>query len=73
VQVLSVTHAPQVAARAANHFLVLKEAVDKTRVATRVRSLDPKLKREEIARMLAGAEITDEARKAAERLIAGAR
>jgi DNA repair protein RecN (Recombination protein N) len=73
VQVLSVTHAPQVAARAANHFLVLKEAVDKKRVATRVRSLDQKLKREEIARMLAGAEITDEARKAAERLIAGAR
>ena len=73
VQVLSVTHAPQVAARAANHFLVLKEAVDKTRVATRVRPLDTKLKREEIARMLAGAEITEEARKAAERLIAGAR
>ncbi|HEY7459187.1 MAG TPA: DNA repair protein RecN [Xanthobacteraceae bacterium] len=73
VQVLSVTHAPQVAARAANHFLVLKEAVDgKKRVATRVRPLDPKLKREEIARMLAGAEITEEARKAAERLIAGA-
>jgi DNA repair protein RecN (Recombination protein N) len=73
VQVLSVTHAPQVAARAANHFLVLKEADGKKRVVTRMRDLDGKLKREEIARMLAGAEITDEARKAAERLIAGAR
>jgi DNA repair protein RecN (Recombination protein N) len=73
VQVLSVTHAPQVAARAANHFLVMKEADGKKRVVTRMRDLDGKLKREEIARMLAGAEITDEARKAAERLIAGAR
>jgi DNA repair protein RecN (Recombination protein N) len=74
VQVLSVTHAPQVAARASHHFLVLKETIDgKKRVATRVRPLDPKLKREEIARMLAGAEITEEARRAAERLIAGAR
>ena len=73
VQVLSVTHAPQVAARAAHHFLVIKEADGKKRVVTRMRDLDGKLKREEIARMLAGAEITDEARKAAERLIAGAR
>jgi DNA repair protein RecN (Recombination protein N) len=73
VQVLSVTHAPQVAARAANHFLVLKEADGKKRVVTRMRPLDARLKREEIARMLAGAEITEEARKAAERLIAGAR
>jgi DNA repair protein RecN (Recombination protein N) len=73
VQVLSVTHAPQVAARAANHFVVVKETVDKKRVATRMRPLDASLKREEIARMLAGAEVTNEARAAAERLIAGAR
>jgi DNA repair protein RecN (Recombination protein N) len=72
VQVLSVTHAPQVAARAAHHFLVVKEADGKKRVATRMRPLDHKHKREEIARMLAGAEVTEEARKAAERLIAGA-
>jgi len=73
VQVLSVTHAPQVAARAAHHFVVVKEAIDgKKRVATRMRPLDAKLKREEIARMLAGAEVTNEARAAAERLIAGA-
>jgi DNA repair protein RecN (Recombination protein N) len=73
VQVLSVTHAPQVAARSANHFLVVKEADGKKRVVTQMRPLDAKLKREEIARMLAGAEVTSEARAAAERLIAGAR
>jgi DNA repair protein RecN (Recombination protein N) len=73
VQVLSVTHAPQVAARAEHHFLVVKESIDKAkRVATRMRALDPALKREEIARMLAGAEVTEEARAAAEKLITGA-
>ncbi len=73
VQVLAVTHAPQVAARAEHHFLVVKESIDGAkRVATRMRALDPATKREEIARMLAGAEVTEEARKAAERLIAGA-
>ena len=72
VQVLSVTHAPQVAARAANHFLVSKEAAGAKHVVTRMRVLDAKQKREEIARMLAGAEVTEEARAAAERLIAGA-
>jgi DNA repair protein RecN (Recombination protein N) len=73
VQVLSVTHAPQVAARSANHFLVVKEADGKKRVITQMRALDAQTKREEIARMLAGAEVTSEARAAAERLIAGAR
>ena len=72
VQVLSVTHAPQVAARAASHFLVSKEQAGAKRVVTRMRALDAKQKREEIARMLAGAEVTEEARAAAERLIAGA-
>ena len=72
VQVLSVTHAPQVAARASNHFLVSKEPAGSNRVVTRMRMLDAKQKREEIARMLAGAEVTEEARAAAERLIAGA-
>jgi DNA repair protein RecN (Recombination protein N) len=71
VQVLSVTHAPQVAARAAHHFLVVKEAEGR-RVVTRMRALDARHKREEVARMLAGAEVTSEARAAAERLIAGA-
>lgn len=72
VQVLSVTHAPQVAARAASHLLIAKEAVDDgARVATRVRPLVEGDRREEIARMLAGSRITAEARAAAEKLIAG--
>jgi DNA repair protein RecN (Recombination protein N) len=73
VQVLSVTHAPQVAARAARHYLILKEVVGGgAGVATRVAALETKARREEIARMLSGAEISDEARAAAERLLAGA-
>ncbi len=70
VQVLAVTHAPQVAARADRHYLISKDALEKgKRVATRVTELAPEKRREEIARMLAGAEITNEARAAAERLI----
>ncbi len=74
VQVLSVTHAPQVAARASRHYLIAKEdAGDGDRVATRVAPLEREARREEIARMLSGAEITDEARAAADRLLAGAK
>ncbi|WP_417686172.1 DNA repair protein RecN [Roseibium sp.] len=69
VQVLTVTHAPQVAARAAGHFLIAKEEASKQRVATRVRRIDEDHRREEIARMLAGSTITDEARAAASKLI----
>ncbi|MEX0753344.1 MAG: DNA repair protein RecN [Xanthobacteraceae bacterium] len=73
VQVITVTHAPQVAARAARHFLISKEALDKgRRVVTRVAEVAADRRREEIARMLAGAEITTEARAAAERLIRAA-
>jgi DNA repair protein RecN (Recombination protein N) len=73
VQVLAVTHAPQVAARADHHYLISKDATAKgKRVATRVVELEPARRREEIARMLAGAEITAEARAAAERLIKAA-
>ncbi len=71
VQVLSVTHAPQVAAKASRHYLIAKEAADPERVATRVTALEDERRREEIARMLAGASVTDEARAAAERLLAG--
>jgi DNA repair protein RecN (Recombination protein N) len=71
VQVLSVTHAPQVAARAAGHLLIAKEAAGPDAVATRVGALEGPARREEIARMLAGAVVTDEARAAAERLMAG--
>ena len=73
VQVLAVTHAPQVAARASRHYLISKDALDKgKRVATRVTEVAADRRREEIARMLAGAEITNEARAAAERLIKAA-
>ena len=59
VQVMAVTHAPQVAARADQHLLISKDALDKgKRVATRVNALAADHRREEIARMLAGAEIT---------------
>ena len=70
VQVLAVTHAPQVAARADRHYVISKDSLDKgKRVATRVAEVAADHRREEIARMLAGAEITAEARAAAERLI----
>jgi DNA repair protein RecN (Recombination protein N) len=73
VQVLAVTHAPQVAARADHHYLITKDALAKgKRLATRIAELAPDLRREEIARMLAGAEITAEARAAAERLMQAA-
>ena len=73
VQVLSVTHAPQVAARADTHLLISKgpSGDDKGRVATRVATMGVAERREEIARMLAGASITDEARAAAGKLLAG--
>jgi len=74
VQVLAVTHAPQVAARARGHFRIAKDAADQgRRVATRVSLLEMEARREEIARMLAGATITDEARAAAGRLLESAR
>jgi DNA repair protein RecN (Recombination protein N) len=73
VQVLAVTHAPQVAARADHHYLITKDALSRgKRVATRVAELEGEHRREEIARMLAGAEITAEARAAAERLMRAA-
>ena len=73
VQVLAVTHAPQVAARAGGHFRIAKgEMVGGASVVTRVARLDEAARREEIARMLSGAEITAEARAAAGRLLAEA-
>ena len=72
VQVLAVTHAPQVAALANEHMLIAKEAVHGPQgesMATRVVVLDGERRREEIARMLAGQTITDEARAAADRLM----
>lgn len=73
VQVLSVTHAPQVAARAATHLLISKgpSAEKSETISTRVARMDDKARTEEIARMLAGASITEEARAAAARLLSG--
>ena len=75
VQVISVTHAPQVAAKAAQHFLIAKSALPgdaASRTVTRVTGLEDEARREEIARMLAGASITEEARAAAGRLLEAA-
>lgn len=74
LQVVAVTHAPQVAAHARGHLRISKEAVpgaQEEAVATRVVSLDDAERREEIARMLAGQTVTDEARAAAEQLLGG--
>lgn len=68
VQVLSVTHAPQVAARAATHFLISKSG-GRNSVSTGIAEMDTAGRQEELARMLAGATITEEARAAAERLL----
>jgi len=71
VQVLVVTHSPQVAAIADRHWLIRKTTT-RTTASTDVLSLDAKGRREEIARMLSGAEVTAEARAAADRLLAPA-
>ena len=70
-QVLVVTHSPQVAARGASHLLIEKSH-DGLVTRTGVRALDPGRRREEIARMLSGAEVTDEARAQATRLLEAA-
>ena len=67
-QVLVVTHSPQVAARAQHHLRISKGGKAR-QVATQVDALDDGARREEIARMLAGAQVTEEARAAADRLI----
>lgn len=75
VQVLAVTHAPQVAAHASGHLRISKEADagegSEEAVVTRVTALAAEARREEIARMLAGQTVTEEARAAADRLIGG--
>jgi DNA repair protein RecN (Recombination protein N) len=70
-QVLVVTHSPQVAARAAHHYRIEK-AHDGGSTTTTVRRLSPEERREEIARMLSGALVTDEARAQAARLLEAA-
>lgn len=69
VQVLSVTHAPQVAARAFNHYLISKSLRQPGRTVTGVERIGEDGRLEEIARMLAGETITTEARAAAGKLL----
>jgi DNA repair protein RecN (Recombination protein N) len=67
-QVLVVTHSPQVAARAAHHYRIEK-AHDGQSTTTTIRRLSAEERREEIARMLSGTSITEEARAQASRLL----
>ena len=70
-QLLVVTHSPQVAARAAHHYRIEKMS-DENGTRTTVRKLSEDERREEIARMLSGAAITDEARAQAAKLLEAA-
>jgi DNA repair protein RecN (Recombination protein N) len=63
-----VTHSPQVAAKGASHWRVAKRQANGTTI-TRLEPLEGDDRREEIARMLAGSAVTQEARAAAERLM----
>jgi len=72
LQVLVVTHSPQVAARGAHHWRVAK-SLSARETITRVEELDDDTRQEEIARMLSGRKVTTEARAAAASLIAGGR
>ena len=69
LQVLVVTHSPQVAAKGAHHWHVAKGDDGKGGTATRISSLTAAERREEIARMLAGESVTDQARAAAGSLL----
>jgi len=69
LQVLVVTHSPQVAARGNQHWQVAKGDDGRGGFVTRIGTLESGARREEVARMLSGAVITDEARAAADRLL----
>ncbi len=70
-QVLLVTHSPQVSSKAQHHYRIAKQTAKNSTVTT-IEILDAKQRREEVARMLSGAEITAEARAAADRLLGAA-
>ena len=71
-QVMAITHSPQVAASADVQWRIAKEDSETEVTRTRIDVLNRKDRKEEIARMLAGAEITKEARAAAGKLLARA-
>ena len=68
LQVLVVTHLPQVAARGNQHLFISKDG----KTTTNLQELDTKARHEELARMISGAEITSEARGAAKKLLESA-
>lgn len=72
MQVLAITHSPQIAVSGDHHFVVYK-VMSNNSTTTHVKSLNLNDKQEEIARMLAADEITDEARAAAKSMMGRAR
>lgn len=70
-QVVAITHQPQVAAKGKNHLKIEKLTDGKT-TRTVVTRLDQTKRQEELARMLSGKQVTEEARKAADSLLKGA-
>ncbi len=71
-QVLCVTHLPQIAAFADQHFLIEKRE-KQARTATSVRLLPPSERTEELARMISGATVTETSRKHAEQMLQSSR
>ena len=71
LQVINITHLPQVAAKGSDHFFVYKEE-SAAGTATRIRKLAPSERVEQIARMLSGTDVTEAAREQA-RLLLGDR
>lgn len=70
-QVMLVTHSPQVSSKAQHHYRISKKT-DKNSTMTVLEPLSLAARREEVARMLSGSEITDEARRAADKLLGAA-
>ncbi|MBS0271774.1 MAG: DNA repair protein RecN [Proteobacteria bacterium] len=68
IQILAITHSPQIASHGAQHFVVFK-ILESGQTTTQVRTLTLDERHEEVARLLAGEEITEEARAAARRLM----
>ncbi len=68
MQVICITHLPQIASKGKNHFYVYKE-VENEQTKTRLKKLDDKERVEEVAKMLGGEALTDSTRKTAKELI----
>jgi DNA repair protein RecN (Recombination protein N) len=69
IQVVAITHLPQVAAKGMNHFKVIKRENVENNIKTDIYELDNENRIEEIAGMISGKEITDSALKQAEELL----